>query len=377
MIGQFEDCPPFLQPRLRLFISADIVGSTALKQASAKTSEKAQQRISWLSKIQGFYLEAVSAFEEQCSLHCESAENREKFGPQPVLWKTIGDEVLFVKEIKSHQQMVAALQCWMKAVPRIRLFIQKNSARLDVKCTAWLAGFPLQNSEVALSTGIVDVASVDGDWFVEGGRILNKLYENGDSLREAKIDYIGPSIDIGFRLAQFSSSRKFILSVDVAYILSLANAKDSIRDPVFDVFYDGSEVLKGVLDGVKYPIFWIDLSPSDSIARFEDSLTGIRPVMRDRLREFCGKFYEEQSPSIFPPFIHGDEEIELKYIPEWYLQNHRDLVAAFNGNSTEFPEPEEDAAQKAPSKSKKAANNKEIIEFLIQIANAKKKDDPA
>lgn len=324
----FEGCPEFLKPRLRLFLSADIVGSTALKQSPFGTHSKADQRASWFSKIQGFYFEAHKAFISECDKLCGEKEDPDFLGPLPVLWKTVGDEVLFVKHLTDHRQLVHTLRCWMDAVDRMRAFIKKDNARLDVKCTAWIAGFPFRNSEVAVITG--DKLDVSGgeDWFIEGGRILNKIY-NGDNDVDASVDYIGPSIDIGFRLTGFSSSRKFVVSVDIAYILALANPGPEVGSPVFNLYYDGAHVLKGVLGGLRYPVFWIDLSPNDSIERFEDTLTDLQPVNRDRLREYCHRFYVEHTSYTFPPFIFSETEQQIAERPSWYDEDHAKLVKNF------------------------------------------------
>lgn len=334
-----DPCPDFLKPRLRLFLSADIVGSTALKQSPFDTHSKAEQRTKWFSKIQGFYFQAQQAFISQCRSHCSSVAV--DFGPMPDLWKTIGDEVLFVKEITDHRQIIAAIRCWMLAIPEMRLFIKKENPRLDVKCTAWLAGFPLRNSEVVVSNRPEDISNTDGEWFVNSGEILERLYKNGPEA-DVKIDYIGPSIDIGFRLGPFSSSRKFIISVDVAYVLSIANPGIGDGDPVFSVYFDGSKPLKGVLGGVEYPIFWLDLSPEDSLVRAQDKISSIESVNRDRLREYCNKFFQTYDQYTFAPFIESQTEQQLNDKPDWYTLEHKQLVKSYELRKASTVE-EEDA----------------------------------
>jgi hypothetical protein len=303
------------------------VGSTALKQSPFAQS-KTEQRASWFSKIQGFYFEAHRAFQKAFEEHRDSSTDEALVGPDPELWKTIGDEVLFVKEITDHRQLIHTLRCWMAAVETMRDFIKKGNSRLDVKCTAWLAGFPFRNSEVAVEAGPSLHSHESGDWFVESGKILNRIYD-GEKGVEAIVDYIGPSIDIGFRLSQFSSSRKFIISIDVAYILAIANPGAMVKDRVFAVYYDGAHILKGVLGGLRYPVFWLDLSPADSIDRFEDNLTGIEPVDRDRLREYCNSFYSEYSSYTFSPFIVSKTEQQISEKPDWYENDHKILVGNF------------------------------------------------
>lgn len=330
----FDNCPEFLRPRLRLFLSADIVGSTALKQTPFSQS-KTEQRTAWFSKIQGFYFEAQRAFQAEFEELKAQEGDPALIGQAPTLWKTIGDEVLFVKVIDDHRQIVETLRCWMRAIGPMRAFIKKGNSRLDVKCTAWLAGFPFRNSEVAVEVGASSGSMGSGEWFLESGRVLNKVYEN-DTPIGIIVDYIGPSIDIGFRLSQFSSSRKFVISTDVAYVLSIANPGSSAKDPVFSVYYDGSQQLKGVLGGLRYPVFWLDLSPVNALERYEDGLTTLVSVDRDRLREYCNKFYSEHESYVFPPFIHSDTEQQIRNRPSWYDDDHQKLVRNFEvGNKEE------------------------------------------
>ncbi|GGA60854.1 hypothetical protein GCM10011395_34010 [Sphingomonas psychrolutea] len=328
-----DECPAFLMPRLRLFLSADIVGSTALKQSPFAQS-KVDQRASWFSKIQGFYFEAHRAFRKEFDDHRASSVDDALVGPDPELWKTIGDEVLFIKELSDHRQLIYTLRCWMRAVDSMRSFIKKGNSRLDVKCTAWIAGFPFRNSEVAVESGASPSSSGSGDWFLESGKILNRIYAKEPDV-DAIVDYIGPSIDIGFRLSQFSSSRKFIISVDIAYILAIANPGQMVKDPVFAVYYDQSDILKGVLGGLRYPVFWLDLSPSDSLDRYEDTLTGLAAVDRDRLREYCNGFYDEYTAYTFPPFIVSKTEQQIRDKPPWYESDHSILVRNFTVEKNE------------------------------------------
>jgi len=374
-----DACPEFLKPRLRLFLSADIVGSTALKQSPFSKS-KTEQRASWFSKIQGFYFEAHRAFRKEFQKLQSEAEEPALVGEEPKLWKTIGDEVLFVKTVDDHRQIIHTLRCWMHAVEATRAFIKKGNARLDIKCTAWLAGFPFRNSEVAVEAGISADSMGSGDWFLEGGKVLNKVYE-GTAPKGVIVDYIGPSIDIGFRLSQFSSARKFIISVDIAYVLAIANPGDMTKDPVFTIHYDGSHALKGVLGGLRYPVFWLDLSPPEALERFEDGLTTLSPVSRDRLREYCNRFYTEHESYMFPPFIYSDSEQQIKRRPDWYDEDHAALVRNFEVEKTEEqntgnPEPGElDAEQEAEKFPVSQEDEKRFMKIVEKVISPRPSED--
>ncbi|WP_461344451.1 hypothetical protein [Brevundimonas sp. GN22] len=346
-----DKLPEFLKPRLRLFLSADIVGSTSLKQSRlANTADKIrEQQKGWFTAIQGFYIEAKQAVSQSWSDIKENNSNLGiDFGDDPIVWKTIGDEVIFVKHITDYRQVAVMLKCWISSLDEMRSFLKETDSKLDVKSTAWLAGFPVENKEVVISLDQNTSGVEIEDYFEESGNILNKYYSSPENSKpnDISLDFIGPAIDIGFRLGGHSSSRKFVISVGIAYILSLTNPAHDGLVQDFDPFYDGSVVLKGVLGGMTYPIFWIDLSKDKSLARHEDQLTGYTPPGRDKIRRYCESFYSTHQSYLFRPFICTKHEQQLNIYPSWYEELLVSLAKNYNlklDPSTEPPEvPETD-----------------------------------
>jgi hypothetical protein len=336
-------CPEFLKPRLRLFLSADIVGSTAMKQSPAHGSTtdpkiRTTSRMAWFSKIQGFYIEAYRNFIENWAAAKQASCDNDKFGDQPTLWKTVGDEILFTKLISDHRQVAETLRVWLTTIHAVRQFLQKDGKALDIKATAWVAGFPLRNSEVAVISDATQMATLttgdsdDGEWFAAGGKILDDLYSKGPP-PPGSVDFIGPAIDTGFRLSEFSSSRRFVVSLDVAYILARTNPGDVDSDPIFSVYYYGPKNLKGVIGGHGYPVFWIDSSPLDSVDRLEDNLTGLIPLNRDRLKEYSSRFFSENIRYLSPPFIVSSTEQSLGKAPDGYEEDRDALIRSFQGEA--------------------------------------------
>ncbi len=363
------NCPDFLIPRLRLFLSADIVGSTALKQSplGAFADGKSADGASWFTVIQGFYFEAVTALQKEWQLAESACQDQNTLGTPPTLWKTIGDEILFVKELTDHRQLNVALCSWISAVSTIRTFVKRGNPRLDVKCTAWLAGFPFRNREVVLSKSEGTYFEGVDDYFDESGKILNNYYKDPKGSK-ISIDYIGPSIDIGFRLSGLASSRKFILSVDAAYVVSLTNPTRAEGEKELEVFYDGTVTLKGVFGGLNYPVFWLDMKGNGSLDSFEDKLTGATPCNRDHLRKYCEAFYKEHPSYIFPPFIVSGTEQQIKTVPNWYWPQHDLLRANFSTLERNSPEPE-DFSQEIPENIEDLDEDfKKIIADLAVVA---------
>jgi hypothetical protein len=375
-----EACPEFLRPRLRIFLSADIVGSTKLKQSPLPSTNQAssirtESRMAWFSKIQGFYIEAYRTFMQKWQAASEGAADLDRFGDAPTLWKTVGDEILFAKFISDHRQVAETLRVWLATIHSVRQFLQKDSKALDIKATAWVADFPLRNSEVAVISSNSQLAALmadnfdDGEWFTAGGRTLEGLYKNG-APPPGSVDFIGPAIDTGFRLSGFSSHRRFVISLDVAYILALTNLGDVEVDPIFSIYYLGPQNLKGVMGGQGYPLFWLDASPLDSVDRLEDNLTGLAPLNRDRLKDYCSRFYKENVRYIAPPFIVSGSEQILNKLPEGFQEDHEALIKSFVMEASEVEEMEKSLSSDRAGGAGSEESLEKMLELLGRMADA-------
>jgi hypothetical protein len=364
--------PPFLKPRLRLFLGADIVGSTALKQTRAGTksppTDQATKGPSWFPTIQGFYFEASQAFLLDWELaKAASTDPINLFGQPPRVWKTIGDEVLFVKDITDHRQIVITIQVWIGAIRRMKEFLRAEHSTLDVKSACWTAGFPFRNREVVLDPSPSLNRGKVEDYYKESGKLLNSYYSNKKK-PNIVIDYIGPSIDIGFRLSSHSNSRKMMVSVDVAYLISMTQVDGEIKR--IDFFYDGSTALKGVLGGSNYPLFWIDMSSDESLARFEDKLKKQNVVPKEDVKEYCDAFYKEHAAFTFRPFIDGDLGQTLTKTPPWY-EEYQNLLAE------NFYRPESAYASDIKGEAAKSGDDvdDDSVEKLVAELKAQMRDD--
>jgi hypothetical protein len=330
-------CPPFLEPRLRLYLSADIVGSTSLKQARARpagSTDDSTKGPEWFSAIQGFYFEAAQTFLFEWTNKKALSESPDAlYGEQPTFWKSVGDEVLFTKVLSDHRQLVTTIKCWQSAVERMRKFLKGENPSLDVKCTAWLAGFPYRNREVVIDRYPRPNGDRVENYYQESGNLLNEFY-NGTRKSELSVDYIGPSIDTGFRLTNFSSSRKMVVSIDIAYFVSMTNFDGEIDR--IDLHYDGSHSLKGVLGGAPYPVFWINMSGQNSLAVKEDKLKSQSVCNKEDLKEYCDAFYQEYESFTFRPFVKGDVGQTMAKAPIWYADYHAKLVKNFNLPDNEY-----------------------------------------
>src|SRR5262249_6657574 len=146
----------------------------------------------------------------------------------PRLVKAIGDEILLETELKNSSDARALIRFFGRALAR---YASRNlaSLRLQLKGTAWIAGFPINNHQFQIDT-------------------------YGSIAR----DFIGPCIATGFRIAKFATPTKLVVSVDLALVLLTST------DDALDSHFDGTQGLRGVLGGKPYPIIWYKVPGADA-----------------------------------------------------------------------------------------------------------------
>ncbi|MEL6540832.1 MAG: hypothetical protein AAFP79_09315 [Pseudomonadota bacterium] len=200
---------------LRLFISIDMVGSTQFK-AQCESSRD--------------WLETFRIFVEHLPLFLESQigaafAERERM-PEVDIWKVMGDEIIFATRPDSLEEISTVLHSVLKSMGIFEERYYQNLP-LRLKGAAWLADFGKDNIEIE----IPDLSSKDG---------------------QAHIDFIGPDLDLGFRVTKFARPSLLALSLDLAELLVDCDAAQWIQ-----LFWVGSEPLKGVMYGRPYPMIWM------------------------------------------------------------------------------------------------------------------------
>lgn len=342
----------FIQPTLRVFLSVDLVGSTGFKQSRRKDKFDGPSQ-SWLKPIIAFYhdfeTELAREWSTFSSYKIVDTSNQ-------ILWKVIGDELIYIKELTTFEELICTVQVWRRALRKYRSILKVEFGELDVKSTAWLAGFPFQNAEVGLETsseGKSDVETVE-DPELLNFELLKRLHDGDKSIL---LDFVGPAIDTGFRLCNFCSREKFVVSADLAYVLCCKRewwdlqSKEQTRlnpewdygDMTLDLHYDGREPLKGVLEDRAYPIIWLsmvfeEVEKSDNLEdRLRDREYKLNPRQKPantkHLEDFLSEFLDggDKFPSI--PYIHdpsrtkeetGDPLFNLPQAHEDKVQDLRD-----------------------------------------------------
>lgn len=220
---------------LQLFLSTDLAGSTAFKQARKPEV--------WQRFFRGFY--------RQLPAYLAEYTNSNGVRTLP-LWKTLGDEIVFSVDLLSSREIPLFVSAFRSAVAAYRREILSSPGGIDLKCAGWTAGFPVGNMRVSLAAG--------------------------------QTDYIGPGMDIGFRLVKEASPQRMLISVELAFLLSIAALRDSPR-----IFLDHGLDLKGVNKGRPYPLLWLDNFADDSVHGGKEEIALIEEHLRAESRKPCNK----------------------------------------------------------------------------------------
>jgi len=296
---------------------------------------------SWFAPIAKFYGDVDRLFAiswRNCQIKYKNALHDKDLDIEPELWKTNGDELIYTVVLKEAEHVAYVLAAWMKALRDYRNDLINQNHDLDVKGTAWLAGFPIGNAEVVFATSVLpDVNHYeDEDPKVYHFSLLEKWYLDKNNRSGLIKDYAGPAIDTGFRLSQLATPRKFIISLEIARILSLVRLQDrfcdlfEFRAEQLQMGFDGTTALKGVIGNKPYPIFWIDFLHGDPLT---DALDGVqRPNIpnNDHIAQYTKAFIDAHSRYLFHPFIRGCHSEHFKSMPKDYETTLEWLVRRWN-----------------------------------------------
>lgn len=270
-------------PEFYLFFSVDIEGSTIFKNSVTGG------RSTWGP----FFLEFFQSFPanlSKCEADFEGHFALDKGSPF-VLWKSLGDELIFAKKLNngfdSFVAVCAAKEAIINGSEQLRTHRESrgNAGEKDhypthLKGTIWLAGFPIKNMKVPR-----------------------------DGLQD---DYIGPSIDLGFRLTKLSSPWHMAVSTSLAWMVAKIQNEHSSKLKGINIkwVYRGREALKGILSGkAGYPVFCIDVAASaDGVGKEELNLLDRAEIKPRDVIDFCTTLYSSDGCR---PFILGDKSFDF------------------------------------------------------------------
>lgn len=362
--------------RIRLFLSVDLVGSTAFKSKDGNTN------LQWIKAFQKFYGEFPSQFTKNYKSVCEKIPEIDSIESEtaPKVWKTIGDEILFVNRVNSITQLGAYVRAFSDTLIEFGSEVQ-SAFDLNTKGNAWIAGFPNPNRSIKLSVN-------GSDPLLGENEILTEEFEASVDETPSDYDFLGKGIDGGFRISRNSTIETFTISPALAYLL--CKAKRNVDTTKFNcrfVFHEPQE-FKGVVNGQKYPVISL-ITSRDEIF---DQLQNLEAELLDRPREAdfvtlfeyldaFMKHHKIERPelrltaagvAVEPP------EHYLKYIAEW----QEDLIGIRKARAFEESAPMDDANDdgstaeitvQGDSNNGSPEDFKTVLEFFLKAAASRQK----
>lgn len=198
---------------LYVFVSFDLVNSTEYKCNNPE----------WARVFYNFYLLTAEKF-----TGCFSRS-------EPIVWKRLGDEILFYIILRDKTEMYKLLEYVDETLTRIQEFLSQYKS-IYVKSSVWTAGIATYTEDAENYSNVA---------------LSPKVYKEYDSL-----DFIGSDIDTGFRISKYVTKGRIVVSAELAYILNKMECPDGCEDISKYLRIVDYEKLKGVWDNKPYPIVW-------------------------------------------------------------------------------------------------------------------------
>lgn len=252
----------------------------------------------------------VLNFYEKIPLHFQTILREMESTENLTIWKYVGDEILFYKKITNISQMPITIKAFKETLE----FFSKKLTGIKLKGTAWTAQLNL----------------IDKSFY------SNKTIDNENDT----LDFIGPSVDCGFRLSKFASTDFMAISIEI-----LDLCKDDF-DLQKSIYFLKSEFLKGVNNNErKYPIFLIKLNVNneqkeDLYLRSPCNYNSLCIFLNEYYNELSIKkyhwcisritndfFFDNNNTNVFQNIRscdNGNSNNDIKIIKDWFYENFED-----------------------------------------------------
>jgi len=278
------------------YFSIDIAGSTLLKIKDAQ----------WYDPILRFL--QMTPREMRAGWPGGRAEFNRKFArgkpglrlasdaPQPERWKLLGDEVVFVQEFTENRpvEFLYSVHAFIRVLLGMRRYLRESfrGTSMPLKGTVWLA---------------------------------NKARNLGPNLGmpSGEKEYLGPGVDVGFRIKPYATDKKIALSIEAAYLLALGlkavGDESALKFMNFGrlrpsrvlipVIYLEGDILPGIFDGdnpAPYPEILLRILPSSDRSKHRRLVNRRLPVTATDLKEVCEEWMDRHAERVFRPFHPED-----------------------------------------------------------------------
>jgi hypothetical protein len=194
-----------------LFMSADIAGATAYKvQHQADEGDEG-----WLDAFETFFRLTPLRFVGRVA----QSFMAESDIPDSSVWRVLGDEVIFISRPRSPREIEQVVVAFLRTIHDCNEVVMKPYG-LSVRGCCWLAQMSGRNRAIHIP-----------------------------EMHASYLDYLGPDVDTGFRIASFADPGEVSLSYNLRTVLESRSADLALR-----FRSPGTEVLKGVVMHEPYPI---------------------------------------------------------------------------------------------------------------------------
>ena len=202
-------------------MSLDIAGSTAFKSQALGEGDSPE----WLEAFETFFREVPLIMMGQIAAVFATEDEV----PNTSVWKVIGDEIVLMAHPTNPKEAELLLVAFYRTVIN---YDQKIFERwpLRVKGCCWAAQISRRNRAIEIPEML-----------------------GGDS-EEIYVDYLGPDVDTGFRIAACGGRGQVIVSSNLVDLVCEEDRGSGIQ-----FHYVGRKVLKGVYGGRPYPLFLMSM----------------------------------------------------------------------------------------------------------------------
>lgn len=302
----------------RLFLSADLVGSTARKQSNPDQ---------WLDDVLGFYQQFPVIVQETLGDSELSYPVDLDGGPIELeLWKAVGDELIFSCVVREEHHVHLVVRGFVAALREWSERVVSNKAALPLKGGAWIATFPSPDRAIAViakpSALVPELFDPDLEPEYNNRKLLAAIEED-EHPEILWMDFVGPGMDTGFRVVANATPRRFMLSLEVAWLYAEAATAEGDED----LFLEGEIHMKGVWKGRGYPLFWLDTKHQHAGQPMLDQILGTAPAKSsqvcDLARALCTnadgwvtKLYLPDTKKHALKVHHADVEAAVKLLQQ-------------------------------------------------------------
>lgn len=200
-----------------MFMSVDLSGSTAFKSETQSDGESP----AWVGAFEEFFREVPLIMIGQIA----AAFMLEEEVPDCNVWKVIGDEIVFMAHPRTARQAQLLTIAFYNTIINYdnKIF---ESWPLRVRGCCWAAQISGRNRQIEIPEML------------------------GSDSTHTYVDYLGPDVDAGFRLAGCVGRGQLIVSSNLVQVLAGMEQSEGVQ-----FHYVGRKVLKGVYRGRPYPLF--------------------------------------------------------------------------------------------------------------------------